>query len=79
MILYVHSDSGYLNSPKARSIVGGCFFLGNKQLEPKKAPKEVQPNLPIHSECKVLTNVMSSVVESEYGSYFKNDQKSAPM
>ena len=34
MILYVHSDTGYLNSPKARSRAGGNLFLSNKQLGP---------------------------------------------
>ena len=51
MILYVHLDAGYLNIPKARRKAGCNFFLKNKQMEPKKAPKEVQPNGPIHLEC----------------------------
>ena len=79
MILYFHSDAGYLNCPKARSRAGGHFFISNKQLEPKKSPKGVQPNDPIHLECKVLTNVMSSVAEAEYRSCFHNGQNSAPM
>jgi hypothetical protein len=29
MILKVHSDSSYLNLPKARSRAGGHFYLGN--------------------------------------------------
>ena len=77
MILYVHSDSGYLNFQKVRIIAGGHFFLSNKQLEPKKSPKEIQPNGPIHAECKVLYNVMYSVAEAEYGSCFRKWPKSS--
>ncbi len=29
MILNVHSDASYLSAPKARSRVGGYFFLGS--------------------------------------------------
>jgi hypothetical protein len=29
MILYVHSDASYLSEPKARSRLGGYFYLGN--------------------------------------------------
>jgi hypothetical protein len=30
MALHIHSDASYLSAPKARSRVGGHFYLGNK-------------------------------------------------
>jgi hypothetical protein len=29
MQLNIHSDASYLSDPKAKSIIGGCFYLGN--------------------------------------------------
>ena len=34
MILNVHSDASYLSAGRARSRVGGYFFLGSKQIGP---------------------------------------------
>ena len=79
MILYVHSYAAYLNCPKTRRRAGGHLLLSNKQLEPQKSSKEVQPDGPIQYDCKVPNNAISSVSESEYGSCFQNGQKSAPM
>jgi hypothetical protein len=50
MVLYVHSDASYLSKPKARSRVGGFFYLGNKN-EPTNNPC---PNGPIHIESKIM-------------------------
>jgi hypothetical protein len=36
MQLKIHSDSSYLYEPKAKSIIGGYFYLGNKINSPKK-------------------------------------------
>ena len=49
MILAIHSDASYNSKPKARSRVGGYFFLTDK---PNISPEgiTVKPNAPIHVE-----------------------------
>ena len=68
MILNVHSDASYLTAPKARSRIGGHFFLG-------KQPVDNQPiflNGPIQSICTVLRTVAASAAEAELGALFHN-------
>ena len=68
MILNVHSDASYLTASKARSRIGGHFFLG-------KNPIDKQPiflNGPILSLCTVLRRVASSAAEAELGALFHN-------
>jgi hypothetical protein len=60
MILYIHNDAPYLSEPKARSRVGGYFYLGN-QVEP---PDNHKPNGPIHVESRTMTNVMSAAMHN---------------
>ena len=74
MVLYVHSDASYLSEPKARSRVGGFFYLGNKN-EPNNNP---HPNGPIHIESKIMKNVMSSAAEAKTGALFHNRQECSP-
>jgi hypothetical protein len=71
MILYCHSDASYLSEQKARSRVGGFFYLGNKD-EPKVVTK---PNGPIHIESKILKHVMAAASEAEIGALFHNGQE----
>jgi hypothetical protein len=73
MILYIHSDASYLSEPKARSRVGGYFYLGN-QSEPADNP---QPNGPIHVESRIMKNVMAAASEAEIGALFHNGQEGA--
>ena len=73
MILYIHSDASYLSEPKARSRVGGFFYLGNKN-EPNNNP---HPNRPVHIESRIMKNVMSSAAEAETGALFHNGQECA--
>ena len=61
MILYVHSDASYLSEPRARSRVGGYFYLGNAN-KPADNPK---PNGPIHVEARILKNIMAAASEAE--------------
>ena len=68
MILNVHSDASYLTAPKARSRIGGHFFLG-------KLPIDNEPifiNGPILSLCTVLRTVAASAAEAELGALFHN-------
>jgi Reverse transcriptase (RNA-dependent DNA polymerase) len=73
MILYIHSDASYLSEPKARSRVGGYFYLG-KQAEPADNP---HPNGPIHVESRIMKNVMAAASEAEIGALFHNGQEGA--
>jgi hypothetical protein len=73
MILYVHSDASYLSEPKARSRVGGYFYLGGKD-EP---PDNPQPNGAIHIESRIMRNIMASASEAETGALFHNGQEAA--
>jgi hypothetical protein len=68
MILYVHSNASYLSKPKARSRVGGYFYLGGRD-EPANNPR---PNAPIHIESRIMKNVMLSASEAETGALFHN-------
>lgn len=74
MILHIHSDASYLSEPKARSRVGGYFFL-NGYDDPNA---ESQPhNGAIHIVSKILRNVMASAAEAEVGGLFVNGQDGA--
>mgnify|MGYP006206904129 CR=1 FL=1 len=71
MVLAAHSDASYLSEPKARSRVGGYFYLG-KHKEPLDNPK---PNGPIHVESRILRNIMAAASEAEIGALFHNGQE----
>ena len=72
MILNVHSDASYLTEPKARSRIGGHFFLGSLP----------QTNQPIHlngtiaTVCSILKHVVSSAAEAELAALFHNSRES---
>ena len=73
MRLHIHSDASYLSEPKARSRVGGFFFLDGKE-----DPQPGQPphlNGPIHVECRIMRNIMASASEAETGGLFINGQE----
>jgi len=70
MILVVHSDASYLSAPGARSRAGGYFFLD------KHSPTfQHAINAPIHVECRIMKNVLSSATEAEIGAIFLNCQQ----
>ena len=72
MILKIHSDASYLSEPKARSRVGGHFYLGNLQ-EP-----DIN-NGAIHTVCGILKHVTSSATEAEFGGLFVNCKEAVPI
>ena len=76
MILHIHSNASYLSEPKARSRVGGYFFLDGKDNPDPGAPPP-QLNGPIHIESRILRNVMSSATEAETAGLFHNAQEGA--
>jgi hypothetical protein len=66
MQLKIHSDSSYLSEPKAKSRIGGYFYLG------KKKPKKPLSNGPLLYHTKGLKHLVSSVAEAEFGALFVN-------
>jgi hypothetical protein len=73
MQLKIHSDTSYLSEPKAKSRIGGYFYLGNKTDSPKKPLS----NGPLLCHTTVLKNVVSSVAEAEFGALFENAKEGA--
>jgi hypothetical protein len=73
MQLNIHSDDSYLSEPKAKSRIGGYFYLGNKTSSPKKPLS----NGPLFCHAIVLIHVVSSVPEAEFGALLSM-QKKAP-
>ena len=65
MILRINSDASYLSVPRARSRVGGHFFLSD-------STNDSHLNGPIHSLSKILKNVVSSAAEAEITATFEN-------
>jgi hypothetical protein len=68
MQLKIHSDALYLSKPKAKSRIGGYFYLGVKfdfRIKPLS-------NGPLLCHTTVLNYVVSSVAEAEFGALFVN-------
>ena len=68
MILNVHSDASYLSEKKAKSRMGGYFFLGRM---PEKN-KDIFINGSIHVLCGILKLVVCSAAEAELAALFLN-------
>jgi hypothetical protein len=68
MELKIYSDASYLSEPKAKSGIGGYFYLG------KKTNSRMKPlsNGPLLCHTTVLKHVVSSVAEAEFGALFVN-------
>ena len=64
MILRLHSDASYLTEPKARSRIGGHFYMGNKD--------DTFLNGPILNPTGVIKVVVSSAAEAETAGVFTN-------
>ena len=65
MILRIHSDASYLSVPRARSRVGGHFYLS-------LGTTTQDINDLIHSVSKILKNIVSSAAEVEIAATFEN-------
>ena len=75
MVLHVDPDAVYLVMSEARSFYNGHFYLSYWP-SPKLMKPNPEINVPIHTYCKTIRNVVSSVVESEtYGTF--NTSKAA--
>ena len=80
MILHVHSDAFYLSEQKARRCVGGHYLRSNCSPDPTCAPNTGSTlNGPIHTVSNILSNIMLSAAEAEFGATFLNSQKAVPI
>jgi hypothetical protein len=73
MILHIHSEASYLSASKARSRLGGIFYLGYNP------PNEEKLNGSILNVASVIKNMVASAAESEVGACFQNAQTAAPL
>jgi len=70
MVLNVHSDASYLSEPKARSRLGGTFFMGTYPHD----GVPIQLNGPILVIASICKFVVASAAEAELGALFYNCQ-----
>ena len=70
MILRIISDASYLSESRSRSRTAGYFDLVDKSSDPLLVP----PNGAIHVSSGILSAVVSSAAEAEYGGLFSNAQ-----
>jgi hypothetical protein len=66
--LKIHSDASYLSKPKVKACIDGYFYLGTKYNN--HLPPLTNSALLCHST--VLTCVVSSIAEAEFGAVFMN-------
>ena len=72
MQLAVDSDASYLVAPGAKSRYAGHLYL---QSSPNRLNYNSAPhNAAIHTECKILKNIVCSAAEAECGGLFHNAQ-----
>ena len=68
--LHIEFNAAYLVIPETRSCTVQYFYLSATST-PNKTYKR-QFNAPIHTECRTITNVVSSTVEAECTALFHN-------
>ena len=71
MILNVNSNAAYLAAPKARSQIGGFYYMGNRNKQ--------LINDPVAVNAKMIKNVMSSASEAKIGALYMNAKLAVPM
>ena len=77
MILHIYSDESYILLPEARIRSVGYSPLGPKSNTPIH---HILPNNgPVHIECIIMINIMTSATEEELGGLFEKCQKSTSM
>lgn len=73
MHVAVSSDLSHLSAKKARSRVGGCFYL-SKPASPNMNDPPPPTNGTIHVNASIIRPAMASVAEAEMGATLVNDQ-----
>jgi hypothetical protein len=83
MYLHIHSDASYLSEAKARSRVGGTFFLSdqpkNASATPSPTATPPQHNGSIHTIISIRRNVMASATEAKLAALFHNARDGIPL
>ena len=83
MVLHVHSDASYLSAPKARSKLGGYFYLSRNPTDSNRQPQPTDPLPPlngaIHVNTNIIKHVMSAASEAELGALFFNMKDAVPI
>jgi len=67
MVLHIQSDASYLSRSGSRSVAGGYFYLGHREM-----PTHI--NGAIHCASNNLDVVVAAASEAEYGAVFFNGQ-----
>lgn len=75
MILIAHSDTSYMNEPKAKSTAAGYFWLKNKS----DKDTYMKLNGAIHVLSKIIRLLCSSTAESELAALFINVKAAIPI
>ena len=78
MCLWSESDASYLSESKARSRVGGIFFLSSA---PDATPptRDPPPNGIVFANAQILKMVVGSSMEAEIAATFSNAKEACPM
>ena len=80
MVLHIDSDASYLSKTWARSFTLGNYYSSSLPVDPTKASNLPPPeNGAIHTEYRILRNVVASAAEAEVGGIFHNGQTSIPL
>jgi hypothetical protein len=81
MALKVVSDASYLTASKARSRIGGYFYLGNLPVDATIAPSPddgpATLNGPVEVNVEIFKGVLASAAEAELGGLYSNAKKAA--
>ena len=78
MVLNVDSDAEYLTMPDSRNCYAGHFYLSDWP-SPSPIKHNTEINVPIHTECKTIQNVVSSAEEAGTCGTFKNGKTDIDM
>jgi hypothetical protein len=66
MYLHIYSDASYLYEAKARSRVGGTFFLSDRPKDASATPSPTTTpphhNVAVHTIISIMRNVMASAI-----------------
>ena len=79
MHIWIHSDTSYLNEPKAHSRAGDNFYLSDKPnltIKDTNLPPTLNAHILVNN--KVVDAVISSAQESKYGAVYINTRYSVP-
>ena len=71
MVIAVHSDASYLSETKARSRVGGHFFLSENDEYPSN-------NGAVLTIAQIIKAVISLAAEAEIGALYINSREAVP-